>query len=129
MQAAPSGMMQAGGGAMLAQQQQMQAQFAAMQAAAAARPGGLQGMMRPGMPPGGGLPPGATVTLMPTPQGMVPFLIQPGKQPIMLSTGLPTVPMGAVGQQAGAAAAAAAAAAFPFPGFPGAMQLPRPGGK
>ncbi|EFN53753.1 hypothetical protein CHLNCDRAFT_136360 [Chlorella variabilis] len=64
---------------MLAQQQMM------MQAAA-----GKQGMM--GMAPGAmlarpggqGLPPGATITLMATPQGMVPFLIQPGQQPIMM---------------------------------------------
>jgi hypothetical protein len=38
--------------------------------------------MLPGRP--AGLPPGATITLMATPSGMVPFLIQPGQPPIMM---------------------------------------------
>ncbi len=99
--------------AIMQAQQQLQAQLLAQQA----RPGGMlpagmvpgaAGMVRPGQP--AGLPPGATVQLINTPQGLLPFLIQPGQPPMLLPT-------------AQAAAAAAAAAGKPgMPGLPAGMQ-------
>ncbi|KAL4430390.1 hypothetical protein ABPG77_002196 [Micractinium sp. CCAP 211/92] len=84
--------------AMLAQQQLL------MQAAGGRPPGmGLPGMLPGARPAGAGgmtLPPGATITFMPTPQGVVPFLIQPGQPPMMM---LPPG-MQAAGQKPGGAA-------------------------
>ncbi|KAI7843189.1 hypothetical protein COHA_003172 [Chlorella ohadii] len=107
--------------AIMQAQQQLQAQLLAQQA----RPGGLPGMLQAGMVPGAagmvrpgqppGLPPGASVQLINTPQGLLPFLIQPGQPPMLL----PTVQ---------AAAAAAAAAGKPgMPGLPAGMQALAPG--
>ncbi|KAL4419908.1 hypothetical protein ABPG75_007006 [Micractinium tetrahymenae] len=115
--------------AMLAQQQLL------MQAG-----GRPPGMGLPGMLPGGGLvrpagttlPPGATITFMPTPQGVVPFLIQPGQPPMMM---LPPG-MQAAGQKPGGAGLPGLAPGMlpgamlqpPFqPGLMQGLQGPRPG--
>lgn len=139
MPAAGSGLLPSGGGgaalapnpAALLQAQQMQMM---MQVHAHAAAGRTQGM--PGMRPtlgGMQLPPGASISIMHTPQGMVPFLIQPGQQPVMLGT-LPGAGAAPGQRPAGGAPGMMLpqGAGFPagFPGFPpGAMPLPRPAGK
>lgn len=107
--------------AMLAQQHLLM-QASGGRPAGIGLPGMLQG--RPGAA-GTTLPAGATITFMPTPQGMVPFLLQPGQPPMMM---LPPG-MQAAGQKPGGAAPGMLPGGMlqpPFSGLMPGLQAPRP---